>query len=169
MRKRGRKTQSRHSGEQTGEIIIGWGSWEIKMKCEIEVWLGWKWDDTNETERQSVVFAVPWQHKECHMCPAVNRWAIYPTEPCSEVILHHLHVPFIYGFTCKQCWAYNLGIICSCCFICLYLIASHMAKQHAIQFTYSIPPFPTSASDKIQTHSRTNSVTLDIGWLFFLS
>lgn len=37
-----------------------------------------------------------------------------------------------------------------------------MAEQHAIQFTYSMPPFP-SPSDKIQT------ITLDIRWLFFLS
>lgn len=43
----------RHGETQTGEIIIGRGSGEIRMKCEIGFWLGWKWDDTNETERKS--------------------------------------------------------------------------------------------------------------------
>lgn len=72
----------------------------------------------------------------------------------SSVIPHHMLVPFTYGFTCKQCCDFNLRIICSCCFICLYLIGIHMAKQCGIQFTYSMLLFPTSPSDNIQ-YNRT--------------
>lgn len=147
------KDRGRSWGTQTEETkVIGWGSREIRMKCEIEAWLGQKWDDTKETGEENW-YAVHWQHKERHTPPFINNNCILHTSR-SWVIPCHMLVPFTYSFTCKPCRGNNLRIICSCYFMCLSLVGAHMAKYCGIQFTYT-PEFPSSPSDNIQ-HNHTH-------------
>lgn len=86
---------------------------------------------------------------------------------CSLTAWRHLHTldSFINKLTYSAPYAcpiylqavcgYILSIICSCCFIGLYLIGAHMAKQHGIGFPYSLPLFPAFPSDNIQhNHTR---------------